>query len=345
MELKYLIARWNGKRMLFLVSPEEEYSLREKLYLASNSSRVFITGDWVDTESSKRKLERWVGKVERWVVTSKPIESELMSAMLCEAHLAGTYVEDLDSFLLEVEPVVPANANQLIHLLARNGVKQDLSCKIYSRIKYAVEPLIALTLFIFFLPVMLLVALAIKLTSHGPVLYSQERVGYKGRVFRIFKFRSMVVDAEKGKARWAQASKNDPSLTPIGGFLRASHLDELPQLWNIIRGDLSFIGPRPERPEFVDELTKSYPLFKLRPLIKPGITGWAQINQGYANTISDSVKKLELDLFYMIKHSPRLDAKIAIMTILVLFSGGTEEIKRNRVQRVNHSVAKPLKVN
>ena len=143
----------------------------------------------------------------------------------------------------------------------------------------------------------------------------------------------MRVDAEKGIPTWAAATQSDPSLTLIGGFLRASHLDELPQLWNVIRGEVSFVGPRPERPEFVKQLTEVFPLFRLRTLVKPGITGWAQIQQGYANSFADSLRKLELDLFYIMKHSVRLDLQILMKTFLVLFTGGTEAIKRKRTSR------------
>lgn len=328
MELKYLIARYQSQYIIFILAPHEEQNLIQKL--EENRCPLFITGRWSEDDLSQKRIQRWIRKVDRWVITAQPIESETLTAHLCNDHIGGKTVSDLDSFMLELEPKVPAHSSQFIHLLATKGVNRTLGLKLYTAFKYVAEPLIALALFLLLSPILFLVALGIKFTSPGPVIYSQERVGYRGRVFRIYKFRSMHVDAEKGTPRWAVASKNDPNLIPIGGFLRSSHLDELPQLWNIIRGDLSFIGPRPERPEFVKQLTEKFPLFRLRPLLKPGITGWAQIQQGYANTISDSLRKLELDLYYFIKYSPLLDIKIALRTIAVLFSGGTEEIKRNR---------------
>jgi len=236
----------------------------------------------------------------------------------------------MDSVLLEIDPTVPASPGFLIRLLAKNGVYQDRTLRLYAAVKYVAEPVIALSLLIALSPILILTAVLVKLTSRGPVIYSQERIGYQKRVFRIYKFRSMRIDAEKNGPQWASASTTDPHLTPVGGFLRASHLDELPQLWNIVRGELSFIGPRPERPEFVKHLTQLFPLFRLRPLMRPGITGWAQIEQGYVNSIADSRRKLEFDLFYMIKQSPRLDALILFRTVSVLFTGGTEKIKRVR---------------
>jgi len=330
LNLKYLIVRIRGKRILFTITAEEAVPLLERIQLGIGASRI--------TEISPRGLERSLERIERWIVTTKPVDSETLSRLICKAHLSGVQIGALDSFLLEeLDPVVPANSPQLIHLLARHGVHQGVGLKLYTQVKYLLEPLIAFVFFLLLSPILLAVAIAVKLSSPGPVIYSQKRVGFHDRVFRIYKFRSMRHNAENGKAAWALASKNDPSLTPIGAFLRSSHLDELPQLWNIIRGDLSFIGPRPERPEFVRELSEQFPLFKLRPLLKPGITGWAQIKQGYANTIEDSRKKLELDLFYLVKHSPKLDLKICLMTFAVLVSGGTEEIKRN--------LSKSVKVN
>lgn len=296
-------------------------------------SRIIARGNWGDGEPIKRTLLRWIPRLESCIVTAEPMESDALSEVICEAHVAGVRVRDMDAFLLEIDPTVPASPGFLIRLLAKNGVYQDRTLRFYAAIKYVAEPFIALLLLMILSPILLLVALFIKLTSPGPVIYSQERIGYQKRIFRIYKFRSMRIDAEMNGPKWASASTTDPHLTPIGGFLRASHLDELPQLWNIVRGELSFIGPRPERPEFVKQLTKAFPLFRLRPLMRPGITGWAQIEQGYVNSIADSRRKLEFDLFYMIKQSPRLDALILFRTVSVLFSGGTEEIKRTRTEK------------
>jgi lipopolysaccharide/colanic/teichoic acid biosynthesis glycosyltransferase len=142
-------------------------------------------------------------------------------------------------------------------------------------------------------------------------------VGEKGKEFMLYKFRTMRMDAEKDGAQWA--TKNDRRTTPIGGFLRASHLDELPQLWNIIRGDLSFVGPRPERPEFVAKLEARIPYYEARLFIKPGITGWAQIHHRADLTDEDVVEKLQYDIYYLKNRSPILDWAIILKTIKLLF--------------------------
>jgi sugar transferase (PEP-CTERM system associated) len=165
-----------------------------------------------------------------------------------------------------------------------------------------------------FAPLMLAVALAVKLTSPGPVLYRQRRVGYRDQVYTVFKFRTMRPDAERGTgAVWAQT--NDPRVTPIGGFLRRTRLDELPQLFNVLRGEMSIAGPRPERPEFVHELAERIPFYRQRHCVKPGITGWAQISYRYGDSIEDVVKKLEYDLYYIKHLSFSLDLYIYFHTL------------------------------
>jgi exopolysaccharide biosynthesis polyprenyl glycosylphosphotransferase len=164
------------------------------------------------------------------------------------------------------------------------------------------------------LPVMLLVALLIKLTSRGAVLYHQARVGQHGRIFTVHKFRSMVSDAEATTgAVWAQ--ENDSRVTPIGGFLRRSRLDELPQLWNVLRGDMSLVGPRPERPEFVRNLTEKIPFYGQRHVVRPGLTGWAQIRYTYGASVEDAMEKLQYDLFYIKNLSLALDLFILVSTV------------------------------
>jgi sugar transferase (PEP-CTERM system associated) len=149
-------------------------------------------------------------------------------------------------------------------------------------------------------PIMVMVALAIRITSRGPAVYHQQRVGKDGRLFTIHKFRSMRVDAEAlTGAVWARVG--DPRVTPIGRLLRRTRLDELPQLWNVVRGHMSFVGPRPERPEFVDDLATQIPFYGQRHAVRPGVTGWAQVRHRYGNTVEDSLEKLQYDLFY-IKH-------------------------------------------
>jgi exopolysaccharide biosynthesis polyprenyl glycosylphosphotransferase len=164
------------------------------------------------------------------------------------------------------------------------------------------------------LPVMAVVAVIVKITSPGPVLFRQRRVGLNGAQFTVFKFRTMRKDAEaETGAIWA--AKNDPRITPAGRWLRRLRLDELPQLFNVLRGEMSIVGPRPERPEFVAVLQERIPYYRQRHCVKPGITGWAQINHKYGDTIEDAIIKLEYDLYYIKNLALSLDAYIVFHTL------------------------------
>jgi exopolysaccharide biosynthesis polyprenyl glycosylphosphotransferase len=161
-------------------------------------------------------------------------------------------------------------------------------------------------------PLWPLIATAIKLCDGGPVLYAQNRVGQHGRIFRLFKFRTMRPDAENGKSIWC--SPNDPRVTPVGRFLRKTRLDELPQLYNVLVGQMSIVGPRPERPDIVRELCKAVPYYAERHLVKPGITGWAQISFRYGSSVEDAKRKLQFDLYYLKHISLELDLIILFRT-------------------------------
>ncbi|MFN7919831.1 MAG: sugar transferase [Bryobacteraceae bacterium] len=166
-------------------------------------------------------------------------------------------------------------------------------------------------------PLMLIVAVIVRLTSPGPALYRQKRVGFNNEIFTVFKFRSMRQDAEaKSGAVWA--TRDDPRITPLGKFLRKSRIDELPQLFNVLRGEMSLVGPRPERPEFVSTLSEKIPFYRQRHFVKPGITGWAQINYKYGDTMEDTIKKLEYDLYYIKNLTPALDFYIMFHTVKVM---------------------------
>jgi exopolysaccharide biosynthesis polyprenyl glycosylphosphotransferase len=158
-----------------------------------------------------------------------------------------------------------------------------------------------------------IVAAAVKLSSPGPVFYTQERVGKNGKMFRIVKFRTMKKDAESEGAQFSK--KGDSRVTTVGRFLRAARIDELPQIWNVLRGDMSFVGPRPERPEFVAQLTERMPYYALRHLTRPGLTGWAQIKYEYASSLDDNLVKLQYDLYYVKHRSLLLDLAIMLKTI------------------------------
>jgi len=166
-------------------------------------------------------------------------------------------------------------------------------------------------------PVILLTAIMVKLDSPGPAFYRQTRVGRYGETFEIVKLRSMRQDAEAGgSAIWAQRS--DPRVTRIGRIIRMIRVDELPQMWMVLKGDMSFVGPRPERPEFVAELERQIPFYAERHMVKPGITGWAQINYPYGASLDDARHKLEFDLYYTKNYSPFLDLLIILQTLRVL---------------------------
>jgi sugar transferase (PEP-CTERM system associated) len=188
------------------------------------------------------------------------------------------------------------------------------------RIRRAANVALAAVGLILSLPLMLLVAIAIKLDSPGPIFYTQERVGKGGRRFRIIKFRSMRVDAEQESGpKWAEF--NDPRITRVGQIIRRLRLDELPQFINVLRGDMNFIGPRPERPEFVEKLSQLIPYYSQRHLVRPGLTGWAQINYHYGASIEDAIEKLQYDLYYIKNRSFLLDAVIFFETIKIVFFG------------------------
>jgi exopolysaccharide biosynthesis polyprenyl glycosylphosphotransferase len=187
---------------------------------------------------------------------------------------------------------------------------------VYPTLKRSFEFLFSLLLLVSTLPVLLIIAIAIKLESPGSIFYKQERVGKNGKLFNVWKLRSMRNDAEKNGPQWA--AKNDARVTQVGNFIRKTRIDELPQLFNILSGQMSLIGPRPERPMFTEQFDKEIPGFKNRLLVKPGLTGWAQVNGGYEMTPAE---KLELDMFYIQKQSFFLDTRIFFRTIMVVFTG------------------------
>ena len=176
----------------------------------------------------------------------------------------------------------------------------------------------ALVGFVIGLPVMAVVALAVRLSSPGAVLYQQERIGLGGRVFRIHKFRSMRADAEAATGPVWSAGASDARITRVGRFLRMTRLDELPQLWNVLRGDMSIVGPRPERPSFVSQLTETIPFYGQRHVVKPGLTGWAQVRYTYGATVEDAIEKLQYDLYYIKNLSLTLDLVIVIETLKIV---------------------------
>ncbi len=204
-------------------------------------------------------------------------------------------------------------------LLCAEGFAQG---RVTNALKRTLDVAVSLSLLVLTLPVMLVTALAIKLDSPGPVLYRQQRLGLHDKPFTLCKFRSMRVDAEAGgDPRWAQ--QQDPRVTRVGRLIRAMRIDELPQLINVLAGEMSMIGPRPERPHFVEQLTRVIPLYRQRAYVKPGITGWAQVNYPYGASVEDAREKLSYDLYYVKNRSLLLDLLILMATVrVILFREG-----------------------
>ena len=237
------------------------------------------------------------------------------SDKLLEAKLSGIKVSEISSFLERQTGRVDLRSISPSWLIYSDGFLGSEPLAIV--LKRVFDVVASLLLLLITSPLLIATALLVKLTSRGPVFYRQERVGQLGRSFRVVKFRSMVVDAEKdGKARWA--TEGDPRVTPVGRFLRASRIDEIPQIFNVLMGDMSFVGPRPERPQFVDELAAEIPFYRERHVVKPGITGWAQLNYPYGASIMDARHKLEYDLYYVKNYSLFLDLIILIQTVRVV---------------------------
>jgi sugar transferase, PEP-CTERM system associated/exopolysaccharide biosynthesis polyprenyl glycosylphosphotransferase len=238
---------------------------------------------------------------------------------LIDCRMRGIQVEDWPTFYEKETGKILVTDLRPSWLIFSDGFVKTPRTEIVKRL---VDVGLSLTGLMLALPVMAVVALAIKMESRGPALFRQPRLGQNGRVFILNKFRSMREDAEKDTGPvWAQ--QRDPRVTRVGAFLRKTRLDELPQLFNVLVGDMSFIGPRPERPEFVYELQKQIPFYMERLSVKPGITGWAQVRYRYGASVEDALEKLQYDLYYIKNLSLFLDLLILINTIqVVLFARG-----------------------
>ena len=233
---------------------------------------------------------------------------------LIHARLNGIPIFSLSDFFETFLFLVPVNEIKNDWLLQSEGFTM-LHSAVSARIKRGVDIALASLLIIVTIPACLCTALFIKLVSRGPVLFSQKRVGFKGEHFTLYKFRTMKIDSEKDGAQWAK--ENDNRVIPFGHFLRATRMDELPQCWNILKGEMSIIGPRPERPEFTQQLTKEIPYYELRHIVKPGLTGWAQVSYPYGASVEDALRKLQYDLYYIKNYSLLLDLNILLRTVLV----------------------------
>ena len=255
--------------------------------------------------------------VDRIVVGLSDRRGRLPIEQLLRAKMSGVRVEDATTTYERLTGKILLDGLKPSWLIFSDGFRAS---RITRFVKRMLDLSLSIILAIVSLPFMALTALAIRLDSPGPLLYSQERVGENGAVFKIFKFRSMRTDAElAGKPVWAR--DNDDRITRTGRFIRTTRLDELPQLWNIMRGDMSFVGPRPERPFFVDQLAKEIPFYLQRHSVKPGLTGWAQVKYQYGSTVEDAMEKLRYDLYYIKHLSIIFDLTIVLDTVKVILFG------------------------
>ena len=248
--------------------------------------------------------------IDRVIVAMEDRRGSMPISELLNLRLAGVLIEDASGILERLTGTLPLEGLSPSALIFSDGFKIKAPQQILRRM---ISVLAAFTGLLLCLPLIPCIALAVRLTSPGPAFFRQTRVGRRGRLFTAFKFRTMRQDAESRGAVWA--SKNDPRITSIGGFMRKTRLDEIPQLWNVLRGDMAFVGPRPERPEFVQWLSKEIPYYDLRHMIRPGLTGWAQVRYRYGATLEETKQKLEYDLYYLKHLSIGLDLLIMFETI------------------------------
>jgi sugar transferase (PEP-CTERM system associated) len=314
--------------------------LREKVYVLGMGNRAqrLVNGLRSRTELGV-EVAGWSGN-EEGPLTRETVASHLMELMrghrvhrvivamddrrgtlpvveMLQLRLTGIEIEEATSWLERISGRIEVDSLYPSWLIFAEGFRFSAGFLLVRRL---IAILASAALLLVVLPVLPFVVLAIKLDSRGPVLYRQKRVGRGGKIFYCYKFRTMRQDAEADTgATWAL--DNDPRITRIGHFLRTARLDEIPQLWCVLNGDMGFVGPRPERPEFVKMLAKEIPFYEVRNAVRPGITGWAQVRYKYGNTLEDAKEKLQYDLYYIKNMSLGLDLMIMVQTIKIVLLG------------------------
>jgi sugar transferase (PEP-CTERM system associated) len=248
--------------------------------------------------------------IDRVVVAMEDRRESMPVRELLDLRLCGVVIENSSSLMERLSGKLPLDGLNPSVLIFTEGFRMSTSQQLFRRLLSFAVSFIALTICLPFLP---LIILAVRFSSPGPIFFSQTRVGQRGRLFTAYKFRTMRKDSEAQGAVWA--AKDDPRVTRIGRYLRNTRLDEIPQLWNVLRGDMAFVGPRPERPEFVQWLSQEIPFYDLRHMIRPGITGWAQVRYRYGASLEETKHKLEYDLYYVKHQSIGLDLLIMFETI------------------------------
>jgi len=271
----------------------------------------------LEAEGTLPRLAHSLGVDEIVVALTERRAGSMPLRQLLDCKASGVKVYDLNTHFEKTLGQIRLDYLSASWLIFGDGFNQGAW---RTGVKRVFDVFCAAAIFALASPIMLATALIIKLESKGPILYKQERVGQNGQTFSIAKFRSMSTDAEKdGKPRWASA--NDHRVTRVGHIIRRLRIDELPQLLNVLRGDMSLVGPRPERPFFVNQLTQEIPFYALRHSVKPGVTGWAQVRYPYGATVEDSLEKLQYDLYYVKNHTLFLDLVVLMETVGVVLTG------------------------
>lgn len=283
----------------------------------SGITSIQLSGVEIIQDENKVKDFITANKIKTVVMSGEAVNSQLIINELYKALDLKMNILDLPTFAEKFTGKILINTIGRMWFLENFKESNRQMYEITKRVTDVFFSFLLLVIFLVFLP---LIYAVISLTSAGSGFFMQQRTGKNGKKFMAVKFRSMYKDAEKNGPQWAE--KNDPRVTGIGRFLRKTRIDEIPQLINVLRGEMSLVGPRPERPEFIDKLKKIVPFYETRLLIKPGITGWAQINFPYGSSYDDAAEKLQYDLYYLKNRSFVLDLSIALKTIKTVLSGG-----------------------
>jgi len=290
-----------------------------ELLLASRDAGMEVI-DWKGECDVHDKLELFSAElrafrgpnptIDRVIVAMQDRRAAMPVRELLDLRLRGVIIENSSTLMERLSGKLQLDGLNPSTLIFTEGFRMNASQQLFRRLlSFAV----AFTALLICLPFLPLIILAVRLSSPGPILFSQTRVGQRGRLFTAYKFRTMCEDAEAQGAVWA--TKDDPRVTAIGRIMRSTRIDEIPQLWNVLRGDMAFVGPRPERPEFVQWLSQEIPFYDLRHMIRPGITGWAQVRYRYGASLEETKRKLEYDLYYVKHQSIGLDLLIMFETI------------------------------
>jgi sugar transferase (PEP-CTERM system associated) len=306
------------ERIYVLGGGERARTVIETLRMRRDAGMEIVAGEGNGT--STEDLERFAADlrafrkpkphIDRVIVAMENRRGSMPVRELLDLRLDGVVVEDATTLMERLLGKLPLEGLNPSAMIFTHGFNVKASQQIFRRLVSITVSFIGLAICLPFIP---FIILAVRFSSPGPIFFKQTRVGLRGRHFSVLKFRTMRQDAEAKGAVWA--TKNDPRVTSLGRFMRKTRLDEIPQLWNVLRGEMGFVGPRPERPEFVQWLTSEIPFYELRHMIRPGITGWAQVRYQYGASLEETKQKLEYDLYYIKHLSVGLDLLIMFETI------------------------------